>query len=258
MPETALITGASSGIGLELARLFAADGSDLVLVARSQGKLEQLAAELSHAHGVNARVVAADLADRTAPRSIFNQLSSEGVQVDVLVNNAGFGAVGLFAELPLERHLDMIQVNVAALTHLTRLFLPSMIQRRRGGVFTVASMAGFEAGPYQAVYFATKAYDLLLTEALAEELKGTGVKVSCLAPGRTATGFAAVAGQETSLTFRAGGMDAKTVARAGYRGFRNGKLLVIPGVQNKLALLVVRLSPRWTIRKAVKWLQKPR
>lgn len=257
MAETVLITGASSGIGLELARLFAADKSDLILTARNAERLEQLAAELRSAHGVQVRVMVQDLADPGAPAAIFERLRGEGVQVDVLVNNAGFGAVGRFVELPLERQMEMIQVNIAALTHLTRLFLPPMIERGRGGILNVASTAAFQPGPYQAVYFGTKAYDLFLTEALAEELAGTGVVVSCLAPGATATGFMAAAGAEHALLSRRL-MDARTVARAGYRGFRAGKLLVIPGLLNKLGALAVRILPRRMVRRIVMAIQKPR
>ena len=181
-PETALVTGASSGIGWELAKLFAADKSNLVLVARSREKLHELAADLREAHGVEVRVVAMDLADPNSPPAIFGLLAAEGVTVDVLVNNAGFGAVGSVADLPLERQMEMIQVNLTALTHLTRLFLPGMIQRRSGGILNVASTAAFQPGPYMAVYYATKAYVLSFTEAVAEEVLGTGIRVTCLAP----------------------------------------------------------------------------
>ena len=242
--ETALITGASSGIGCELARLFAADKSNLVLVARRQEKLEQLATELRRDYGVQVRVLARDLADPRSPQAIFEALAAESVAVDVLVNNAGFGAAGAVVDLPLERQRDMIQVNVAALTQLSRLFLPGMIQRRSGGILNVGSTAGFQPGPYMAVYYATKAYVLSFTEALAEEVMGTGVRVTCLAPGPTATEFAAAANVENKLLFRLGTVDARTVARAGYRGFRRGRLLVIPGPSNKLGALAVRFVPR--------------
>ena len=161
--ETVLITGASSGIGLELAKLFATDNSNLVLVARSRKKLDQLATELHGEHGVEVRVVAKDLADPQSPKAIFDALTAESVTVDVLVNNAGFGAAGAVADLPLEKQLDMIQVNVAALTHLTTLFLPDMIRRRSGSILNVASAAAFQPGPYMAVYYATKAFVLSFT-----------------------------------------------------------------------------------------------
>jgi len=253
--ETVLITGASSGIGLELAKLFAADKSNLVLAARNQVALEKLAETVRRDHGVDAVVISKDLANPSAPQAIFDQLSASGITPDIVVNNAGFGAVGAVAELSTHRQLEMIQVNVTALTHLTRLFLPGMIERGRGGVLNVASTAAFQPGPNMAVYFATKAYVLSFTEALAEELIGTKIKVSCLAPGPTATGFAAVAHEENTLLFRLGLMDAKRVARLGYQGFRRGQVLVVPGPMNKLGAFAVRLSPRILVRKIVKRLQ---
>ena len=156
-------------------------------------------------------------------------MTGQGITVDVVVNNAGFGAMGTVADLPLDRQLEMIQVNVVALTHLTRLFLPGMIKRKRGGILNVGSTAGFQPGPNMAVYYATKAFVLSLTEALAEELVGSGIQVTCLAPGATATGFRTAAHMENALLFRLGTMDAKTVAELGYRGFRRGRVIVIPG-----------------------------
>ena len=247
--ETVLVTGASSGIGRELARLFAADGADLVLVARRRTLLDELAAELTRAHAVAVRVMAMDLADPAAPRALVERLAADGVSVDVLVNNAGFGAVGAFAETPAERLFDMVQVNLTALTHLTRLLLPPMIQRRRGGVLNVGSTAGFQAGPGMAVYYATKAFVLSLTEALAEETAGTGVRLTLLAPGPTHTEFAAAAQMESALLFRLGAMSAAAVARAGYRGFRSGKRIVIPGFLNRLGAFMVRFVPRAVARK---------
>jgi short-subunit dehydrogenase len=251
--ETVLITGSSSGIGLELARLFAADKSNLILVARSQDRLEALAEELRESHGVGIVVLPHDLADPAAPQAICD--ATKGSVVDVVVNNAGFGAVGAVVDLPLQRQLDMLQVNITALTHLTRLFLPGMIERKRGGVLNVGSTAGFQPGPGMAVYYATKANVLSFTEALAEEVAGTGVKVTCLAPGPTATGFGVDSGMERSLLFRLGAMDAATVARRGYRGFRRGKVIVVPGLKNKLGAFAVRFAPRSFVRKLVKRLQ---
>jgi uncharacterized protein len=253
--ETALITGASSGIGEELARLFAKDCSNLVLVARRREKLNQLASELRRDHGIEVEVVAKDLADAAAPQAIFDELAVNGISVDVLVNNAGFGAAGPVADLPVQRQIEMIQVNVTALTHLTRLFLPGMMQRGHGGILNVGSTAGFQPGPYLAVYYATKAYVLSFTEALAEELSGTAIKVTCLVPGATATGFSAVANLENSLLFKWGVMDARTVAAVGYRGFRRGKVIVIPGLKNKVGAFAVRFAPRTLVRKFTKRLQ---
>jgi uncharacterized protein len=252
--ETVLITGASSGIGMELARLFAADKSHLVLLARSQDKLEALAQELRR-NDVQVLVLPKDLTRSSAPQEIFDHLTSQGVRVDIVVNNAGFGALGSVANLPIERQLDMIQVNVTALTNLTRLFLPGMIERGRGGVLNVGSTAGFQPGPNMAVYYATKAYVLSFTEALAEELVGSGVKAVCLAPGPTATRFGANSGMEKSIIFKLGQMDARTVAETGYRGFRRGRVIVVPGWKNKLGAFAVRLGPRFVVRRLVKRLQ---
>jgi hypothetical protein len=180
MIGTALITGASSGIGLELARIFAADKWDVALVARSEGKLRELASELQNAHGVRARVIAADLAKPSAPDEIMAAL--EGVEIDALVNNAGFGLGGEFVKADLHTELEMIQVNITALTHLTSLVLPSMVARRRGAILNVASTPAFQPGPFMSVYYATKAYVLSFSEAIVEELTGSGVTVTALCP----------------------------------------------------------------------------
>ena len=253
--ETALITGASSGIGLELARLFAADRSDLVLVARNEDRLRELAAELEGKFGISAQALAADLTRPDSAGEIATELASRGVQVDVLVNNAGFGAHGQVAALGVQRQLDVIEVNIAALTRLTALFLPAMLERKHGAVLNVASTAAFQPGPNQAVYCATKAYVLSFTEALAEETRGTGVRVSCLAPGATETQFAAQADMTGTLAFRLTTMAAAPVARAGYDGLRKGKVLVVPGLFNRAAALAVRVSPRALVTRAAGYLQ---
>jgi short-subunit dehydrogenase len=257
--ETTLITGASAGIGIELARLFAADKSNLVLVARRREKLEELATELRGKNGVDVRVVAADLGRPEAPQEIADRLAGENVTIDALVNNAGFGALGAFDQLDAARQVEMVQVNVAALTHLTRLLLPGMIERarvdhRKGGVLNVASTAGFQAGPNMAVYYATKAYVISLSEALHDELAGRGVTVTCLCPGPTATEFAATAKMEKSRLFRLRPMTAEQVARIGYRAFRRGKLLIVTGWMNYLGTLGARYSPRFVARGIAKWL----
>jgi len=253
---TALITGASSGIGLEFARAFAAGGFDLVLVAPGEDKLKALAAEVSARETINARVLAADLGEVGAAARIFARLQSDGTKIDVLVNNAGFGARGIFATLPRERQLEMVQVNVVALTDLTRLFLPDMLQRRRGRILNVASVAGFQPGPYMAVYYATKAYVLSLSEALSKELSGSGVTVTCLCPGPTETGFAAAADLEGSLLFRLAVANARDVARAGYDAAMAGKRLVVPGFLNRFAVFAVRVAPRGLVLSLIKRLQK--
>src|SRR6476646_8667894 len=189
----ALVTGASSGIGRELAFQLAAAGYDRVVMARRAAALDELSHEIARVHKVQGRTISADLSDPGVPRDIFAELDGAGLAIDVVVNNAGFGLRGATAELPLAKQLEMIQVNVTALTELTRLFLPGMLQRNRGGVLNVGSTAGFQPGPYMAVYYATKAYVVSFTEALAEEVAGTALRVSCLSPGPTATGFAETA-----------------------------------------------------------------
>jgi hypothetical protein len=258
--QTALVTGASGGIGWELARAFAAGGYDLVLVARSGGKLEQLAGELRNRHGVAVRVLAKDLTAHGAPDEIFQELEGVGTAVDVLVNNAGFATFGPFAETDLASELEEIQLNVAVLTHLTKRFLPGMLARRRGGVLNVASTAAFQPGPLMAVYYATKAYVLSFSEALGEELRGSGVTVTALCPGPTATGFQARAEMQDSGLFTGPlkVMDAAAVARAGYEGFRKGKRIVIPGLINKLGVQSVRVSPRALATRLVGAMQAKR
>ncbi len=253
--ETALITGASAGIGWELARQFAAEKSNLVLVARRRERLEELAAELRTQHGVEVHVVAADLGRADAPQAIVERLTRDGLTIDVLVNNAGFGALGPVAELDLQRQMEMVQVNVAALTHLTRLLLPGMIERRRGGILNVGSTAGFQAGPFMAVYYATKAYVVSFSEALADELAASGVTVTCLCPGPTLTEFAETAKMGHTLMFKLQTMTAQQVARIGYRSFRRGKLLVVPGWINYLGSMGVRFIPRSMARGIAKRLQ---
>jgi uncharacterized protein len=255
---TALVTGASGGIGLELARLLAADGHDLVLTARSGDKLARVAEELSGKHNVVARVLVADLARPEAPSEIFDDLQRKGVAVGVLVNNAGFGSYGLFAQTDLRSEIDLLQVNVVALTHLTKLFLPAMIGRGRGYIMNVASTAAFQPGPLMAVYYASKAYVLSLSEALANECEGTGVTVSALCPGPTETGFVAAAGMNDSKLFDRGAMDARTVAEAGYRGMLRGKGVVIPGLRNSFVARTVGMMPRRIVTKVVRGIQEKR
>ncbi len=251
MRETVLITGASAGIGFELARLFAADGSDVIIVARRVDRLNKLAEELRNRFKANVRAVPADLTQEEARARLFDDLQRDGLQVDVLVNNAGFGAHGAVTNLPVDRQLEMIELNVSALVHLTCLFLPGMKERGRGGILNVGSTAAFQPGPFMAVYYATKAFVLHFTEALATELRGTRIAVTCLAPGPTHTEFASKAEVERTRLFSSGVMDAQSVARAGYRGFRRNKAIVIPGLKNKVLAFSVRLAPRAFTRRIV-------
>jgi uncharacterized protein len=256
-PETVLVTGASSGIGLELARCFAAEGCRLILLARNATALEALAAEL-RAQGAEARVLVADLALPETPARIFNALQQEGVTVDVLVNNAGFGAHGKFVEMPLRRQLDMVQVNVTALTQLTGLFLPGMISRRRGGVLNVASTAAFQSGPRMAVYYASKAFVLSFSEAVAMETRGTGVTVTAVCPGPTLTNFGKAANYRSARHPAGAAMTARAVAGLGHRAFRRGRLVAISGWKNLVVATLVRCLPRFVVRRVVDWLNAGR
>jgi short-subunit dehydrogenase len=245
MNQTALITGASGGIGYELAKLFAKDHYNLVLVARSAPKLTQFVDELRRQFGVSAKAIPLDLTAASAPQFLFDQLKREGIAVDILVNNAGYGVLGEFAKVPLEESLGQIQLNLTALTHLTKLFIGTMIERRSGKILNVASTAGFQPGPLMAIYYATKAYVISFSEALANELSGSGVTVTCLCPGATDTGFQGRAGvADTKLFKTIRPMDAKTVARDGYRGLMAGKTLLISGFRNWLLAESVRVGPR--------------
>jgi uncharacterized protein len=251
---TALITGASGGIGYELAKLFARDHYNLMLVARSTEKLNQVAAELQSQFQVTVKTVALDLASPPAAKFLFDQMQREGVAVDVLVNNAGFGSFGEFAGMPEDEILGQIHLNITALTHLTRLFLRPMVARRSGKVMNVASTAAFQPGPLMAVYYATKAYVLSFSEALANEVAGSGVIVSCFCPGATDTGFAKRAGTEDSRLFKKlRPMNAEVVARDGYRGLMAGQTVVISGVQNWLVAESVRFAPRKMVTAISRW-----
>lgn len=250
--ETVLITGASSGIGMGLAKLFAADGSDLVLVARREDRLNELAEELKSEHGIEVHVLPKDLSKKTSPNEIFNHLKKEKIEIDVLVNNAGFGSRGMVSELDTDLQVDMVQVNAAALTHLTSLFLPGIIERGQGGILNVGSLAGFQPGPYLAVYFATKAYVLSFTEALAEEISNPNIKISCFAPGPVKTEFGEKSDLEDSLLFKVSLMDLEPAVKAGYEGFRKGKTIVIPGLKQQIVPFLNRFTPRLIVRKIAK------
>ncbi len=254
--ETALVTGASSGIGLELAKLFAKDNKNLVIVARSEDKLNELASELSEKHGVDVKVIVKDLSNLNAPTEIFDQLNAENLEIDYLVNNAGFGAVGPFSELEYERQVNMINLNVTSLVALTRLFLPGLIEKNSGGVLNVGSLAGFQAGPNAAIYYATKAFVLSFTEALSSELKKTNLKVSCLAPGPVATGFGEESGMDNALLFKTVVMNVNDVVDVAYIEFMKGKTVIIPGLINKFLPQLGRIFPRKVVREIAGKLNK--
>ncbi|RCJ32029.1 short-chain dehydrogenase [Nostoc minutum NIES-26] len=248
--KTALITGASGGIGYELAKLFARDGYNLVLVARSEEKLTQIAKEFSEKSGIKVEIIVKDLSLATTPAEIFTKLQQAAIKIDVLVNNAGFGSYGFFHETDLKTELEMLQVNVVSLTHLTKLFLKDMVEQGYGKILNVSSGAAFQPGPLLAVYFATKAYVLSFSEAIANELEGTGVTVTVVCPGTTASGFQQRAAMEESkLVTSQNVMDAETVAKISYQGLMSNKTVVVPGIKNKLLAEAVRFTPRKMVVK---------
>src|SRR5260370_6418103 len=253
--ETALITGASSGIGCDLARLMAAD-YDLILVARNRDKLGEVRKDLESKHSTRVNVMPADLSRPEAPDGLFAEITRRGLHVDVLINNAGFGVYGPFSGTNLPAELRMIQLNITTLTHLTKLALPRMLQRKRGRILNVASTAGFQPGPLMAVYYATKAYVISFSEAIANELKDTGVTVTCLCPGPTETEFAARAHMEKTRLFKLGAMTSESVARIWLQAMLRGKTLVIPGVKNKLLAQSVRFSPRKLVTAIARKIQE--
>ena len=241
----AVVTGASGGIGLELARLAARDGHDVMIVARSHDRLDEVARELASAHGVGASTVPADLADPAGVAAVVAAL--EGTEVDVLVNNAGVGGRGKFAvERSLADDLAMVQLNVNAVVQLTGAVLPGMVTRGRGGVLNVSSTAAYMAGPLQAVYYASKAFVKSFSEALTEECRGTGVRVTALCPGPVDTGFAQAAGMEHTPLMHTGPLmvPAADVAQAGWNALRAGRAVVVPGVALKVGMQALRLTPR--------------
>jgi short-subunit dehydrogenase len=255
--KTALITGASSGIGYELARIFAKEGHNVILVARSKETLEKLAWELQETHSINAWSFPIDLSDPTAPNQIYEFAQRESLLVDSLVNNAGFATGGPFSEADIRTQLEMMQVNVVSLVHLTKLFLPDMLQRKEGRILNLSSMAAFVPGPLMAVYYASKVFVLSFSEALANELKGSGVSVTALCPGPTRTAFEKNPGVGGTKLFRQGGvMEVEAVALAGYRGLMNGETVVIPGLRNKVMQVVARLAPRSVAVRAARRLNE--
>ena len=254
----ALITGASAGIGAELARVFASHAHDLVLVARRRDALEALAGQLEGKHGISATVIVDDLGDADSPERISAAVRDAGIDIDVLVNNAGFGLGGQFSDTPIEREMDMVQVNITALMQLTKLFVAPMVQRRRGYVMNVASTAAFFPGPGMSVYYATKAFVFSFSQAIAEELADSGVIVSCLCPGPTETEFTQVAQLNRPKLFDSNVADARDVAEFGYRALMAGWRVAIPGARNKFLVQAQRFVPRRLVARAVHKLNESR
>ena len=251
----ALITGASAGIGVAFAEELAAGGTHLMLTARRKDRLDELARRLTAAYKISSEVFSADLADPGAPEKIFRFTKEKGVEIELLINNAGFGQYGEFPSVEKQRLLDMVQVNCTAVVHLTRLYLPEMMVRRRGDVLILASTASFQAVPYISTYAATKAFDLLFAEGLADEMKPYGIRVCALCPGSTESEFHAVAGQEK---FQRNAETAKKVARTGLKALAAGKSYVISGLGNYLGAHSERLVPRRFVTKVAGGMFKPK
>ncbi len=260
MAKTALITGASGGIGYELAKVFAMHAYDLVLVARSTDQLQRLRSELIQAHQAQVHIISCDLSLPESPLVLFEQVQQEGLTVDVLVNNAGFGDYGPFADCDWSKHSALLQLNMVTLTHLTRLFLPVMLERGSGKVLNVASTAAFQPGPFMAAYYASKAYVMSFTEALAHEIDGTGVSATVLCPGPTrGTNFQARAELGEVDFFKQLKLpNAADVAQFGYAALERNQVVAVHGLFNRLLVFTNRLMPRRAITNAVGQLQAPK
>lgn len=257
MKPIALITGASGGIGYELSQQFAKNNYDLILVARDEEKLKKYADEFKKNHDTKSTIILKDLSSVTAADEILQQLKHEHMTVEVLVNNAGFGSYGKFADTDIKKELSMMQVNMVTLTHLTKLLLPEMLAKKSGKILNVASTAAFFPGPLMAVYYATKAYVYSFSQAIRQELKSTGVSVTVLCPGPTRTGFEKGADLGSSKLFKKISMDAKTVAENAFKGLMKNKALIIPGFRNKLQVFSEHFVPRNAIAGIVESAQSP-
>ena len=253
--KTALITGASFGLGFEFANIFAKEKYNLVIVARNEKKLKKLALDLTKKYGIEVTIITADLSDINSPRRIYEKVSEKGIRIDVLINNAGSGQYGFFADSDAKSSIDMINLNITSVTLLTKYFLKDMVKRHSRKILNVSSIGGFQPNPFGSVYGATKGYELLFTESLAGELRGTGVTVTALCPGPTKTEFATRAGKQDAGF----AMDARSVAMAGYKGMQAGKLVIIPSVKYKVEVFLAKLIPAKIIANYVgKWQQSLR
>lgn len=250
--STALITGASSGIGYAMAKVFASHGHNLVLVARNAPRLEELAGELRGQYNIAVEVLPKDLASGTAAQELFDALQEKSISIDILVNNAGFDVYGNFYETDLKEELELIQVNLVTLTQLTKLFLAGMRRRGYGRILNVGSTGSFVPSPLNAVYSATKAYVLSFSEAIADELEGSGVTVTAICPGATRSNFHKRADMMSIPLLRFGVLSAETVAMSGYRALMAGKRVVVPGFYNQMQVLFARLLPGSLVAKMAK------
>lgn len=250
MKNTALITGASNGIGLELAKIHASKGGDLVLVARNKFKLDEIKIELEKQFKISVYTIGKDLSLTNAAQEIYDETNKENIQVDYLINNAGFGDFGMFAETDWNKELQMINLNITSLTHFTKLYLQDMVKRRSGKIMNVASTAAFQSGPTMSVYCATKAYVLSFTEAISNEVIDKGITVTALCPGATETGFQAAGGLDDSKLFKDKKLPtAKEVAQYGYASMMKGKIVAIHGIMNYIMSNSIRFIPRSLVLK---------
>ncbi|MFM6984854.1 MAG: SDR family NAD(P)-dependent oxidoreductase [Chitinophagaceae bacterium] len=254
MKKTALITGASDGIGMELARIHAANGDNLVIVARSENKLQQLKSELEKQYGIKVHVIARDLSEPDAAQRVFDETTQQSISVDYLINNAGFGDYGFFAETDFEKEQRMIQLNITALTQFTKIYLKDMLKKGSGRIMNVASTGAFQPAPTMAVYCATKAYVLSFSEAINNEVGNQGLSITALCPGATATGFEAAAAMESSKLFKGPQVaSAKSVASYGYKAMMKGKAVAVHGVMNYIMVNSSRFAPRNLVVKIARW-----
>ncbi|MFZ4455035.1 MAG: SDR family NAD(P)-dependent oxidoreductase [Bacteroidales bacterium] len=250
MKNTALITGASNGIGLELAKIHASKGGDLVLVARNKSKLDELKSELENQFGVTVYTIGKDLSAINAAHEVYAETNKQNIQIDYLINNAGFGDFGMLEESDWNKQLDMINLNITTLTHFTKLYLQDMVKRRSGKIMNVASTAAFQPGPTMSVYCATKAYVLSFTEAVSNEVSDKGITVTALCPGATETGFQAAGGLDESELFKGKKLPtAKEVADYGYKSMIKGKTVAIHGIMNNIMSTSIRFIPRALVLK---------
>lgn len=256
--ETVLITGATAGIGYEMSRLFAMNGYNLVIIARNQSQLQKLKQHWEDEFGVTIYAIQKDLSHPSAVEEIMDYLEEHNIEIDILINNAGFGLFGPFTETPIEQELKMIQVNIVALTQLTKCLLPNMIRKKRGKILNVASIAAFQSGPLMAVYYATKAYVLSFSEALTNELADHGVLVSVLCPGPTNTQFEKRANLKQSKLSKRNLMYPEEVAKIAFRQFMKGKTLIVPGATNWILVRSSRLLPRKMVTGIVRRIQNER
>ncbi|WP_406686335.1 SDR family NAD(P)-dependent oxidoreductase [Rossellomorea vietnamensis] len=257
MNKTVLITGASSGIGLKFSHKFAGSGHDVILVARSEEKLLALSQEIMNKYGVKAYVFLSDLSKPQASKKLYDEIKAQGIRVDILINNAGFGLFGEFEETELSKELDMIQVNITALTELSKYVGKEMVSRKNGRILNVASTAAFQPGPLMAVYYATKAYVLSFSEALANEWASHGVKVTALCPGATETGFSDAAELQSSKLFQSGVMSVEEVVEEGYKQMMTkDKVVIVPGMKNRMLTQAIRFMPRKMVTNIVRKVQE--